>query len=297
MYGIAGERRIVEWELDSLPGYRGASPVRVGNGASSQFQGDIFGEVMRALQHTRDNGIAEDRTSWALQVALLQHVEEVMDRDDHGIWEIRGPLHRFTHSRAMMWAAFDCGVRAVEKYELEGLVDHWRDLRDQLRTEIETQGFDTKLNSFVQYYGSTAVDASLLTLPHMGFLAADDPRMLGTVAAIEHGLLRDGLVMRYEASTGVDGLVGDEHPFLACSFWMVIQYAESGRLDDAIALMDRLVGLCNDVGLLSEEYDVGDQRQVGNTPQALSHLALVQAADAIARVQKRTARAESATIR
>ncbi len=281
MYGLAGERRLVEWEVESLPGYRGAAPVRVGNGAALQFQGDIFGEVMLALQQTRDRGIEEDRSSWSLQLALLDHLEQVMDRDDHGIWEIRGPLHRFTHSRAMMWAAFDCGIRAVEQYGLEGPSEHWRALRDQLRAEIETNGFDIELNTFVQYYGATEVDASLLILPQLGFLPADDPRMLGTVAAIERGLLRDGLLMRYEASTGVDGLVGDEHPFLACSFWLAQQYAESGRLDDAIVLMDRLVGLCNDVGMLSEEYDVGDQRHVGNTPQALSHLALVRAADAI----------------
>jgi GH15 family glucan-1,4-alpha-glucosidase len=286
MYGLAGERRLVEWEVDSLPGYRGASPVRVGNGAALQFQGDVFGEVMLALQQTRESGIDDDRSSWALQVVLLDHVEQVMDQDDHGIWEIRGPLHRFTHSRAMMWAAFDCGIRAVEQRGMEGPAEHWRSLRDQLRAEIETSGFNTELNTFVQYYGATEVDASLLILPQLGFLPADDPRMLGTVAAIERGLLRDGLVMRYEASTGVDGLVGDEHPFLACSFWLVQQYAESGRLDDAMTLMDRLVGLCNDVGMLSEEYDVGDQRHVGNTPQALSHLALVRAADAIVAVQK-----------
>ena len=287
MYGLAGERRIVEWELDSLPGYRGASPVRVGNGASDQFQGDVFGEVMLALRRTRANGIAEDRSSWALQVALLDHLEDVLDRDDNGIWEIRGPLRRFTHSRVMMWAAFDAGVRAVEHHGLEGPVDHWRALQTQLRTEIETQGFDVERNTFVQYYGTTAVDASLLFLPSVGFIEADDPRMLGTVAEIERTLLRDGLVMRYEPATGVDGLSGTEHPFLACSFWLVIQYADSGRLDDATRLMDRLVGLCNDVGLLSEEYDVGDQRQVGNTPQALSHLGLVKAADAIDRAQKR----------
>ncbi|HEY4153410.1 MAG TPA: glycoside hydrolase family 15 protein, partial [Pseudolysinimonas sp.] len=276
MYGLSGERRLVEWEVESLPGYRGAQPVRVGNGAALQFQGDVFGEVMLALQQTRETGTEEDRSSWALQLALLDHVEKVMDRDDHGIWEIRGPLHRFTHSRAMMWAAFDCGVRAVEQHGLEGPAEHWRQLRDQLRTEIEAQGFDAKSNTFVQYYGAAEIDASLLILPQLGFLPADDPRMLGTVAAIEHRLMRDGLVMRYEASTGVDGLVGDEHPFLACSFWLAQQYAESGRLDDAITLMDRLVGLCNDVGMLSEEYDVGDQRHVGNTPQALSHLALVR---------------------
>jgi GH15 family glucan-1,4-alpha-glucosidase len=287
MYGLAGERRIVEWELDSLPGYRGASPVRVGNGASTQFQGDVFGEVMLALRRTRASGITEDRTSWALQLALLEHVENVLDRDDNGIWEIRGPLHRFTHSRAMMWAAFDAGVRAVEHHGLQGPVEHWRSLRDQLRNEIETQGFDAELNSFVQYYGTTAVDASLLFLPSIGFIEATDPRMLGTVAAIEQNLMRDGLVMRYASTSGVDGLSGEEHPFIACSFWLVIQYADSGRLDDAITLMDRLVTLCNDVGLLSEEYDVGDQRQVGNTPQALSHLALVKASDAIERAQAR----------
>jgi GH15 family glucan-1,4-alpha-glucosidase len=291
MYGLAGERRLVEWEVATLPGYRGATPVRVGNGAALQFQGDVFGEVMLALQQTRESGIQDDRTSWALQLALLDHIEHVMDRSDHGIWEIRGPLHRFTHSRAMMWAAFDCGIRAVEEHSLEGPSEHWRGLREQLRAEIEANGFNAELNTFVQYYGATEVDASLLILPQLNFLPADDPRMLGTVAAIERGLMRDGLVLRYEASTGVDGLVGDEHPFLACSFWLVQQYAESGRLDDAIALMDRLVGLCNDVGMLSEEYDVGDRRHVGNTPQALSHLALVRAADAIARVQRRQAKA------
>jgi GH15 family glucan-1,4-alpha-glucosidase len=282
MYGLAGERRIVEWELDSLPGYRGAAPVRIGNGAATQFQGDVFGEVMLALRRTRAVGLTEDRTSWALQVALLEHLEAVLDRNDNGIWEIRGPLRRFTHSRAMMWAAFDAGVRAVEHHGLEGPVAHWKALRDQLRTEIETHGFDIPSNSFVQYYGTTEVDASLLFLPSIGFIDASDPRMLGTVAAIEHTLMRDGLVMRYSSTSGVDGLSGEEHPFIACSFWLVIQYADSGRLDDAISLMDRLMGLCNDVGLLSEEYDIGGRRQVGNTPQALSHLALVKAADAIA---------------
>ncbi len=281
MYGLAGERRLAEWVVDSLPGYRGSAPVRVGNAAALQFQGDIFGEVMLALQQTRERGVEEDPNSWALQLALLGHVEQVMDREDHGIWEIRGPLRSFTHSRAMMWAAFDCGIRAVEQHGLAGRAEHWRTLRDRLREQIETRGFNAELNSFVQYYGGTAIDASLLLLPQLGFLAADDPRMLGTVSAIERRLLRDGLLMRYEASTGVDGLVGDEHPFLACSFWLARQYAQSGRLPDAIGLMDRLVGLCNDVGLLSEQYDVDDGHHVGNTPQALSHLALVRAADAV----------------
>jgi GH15 family glucan-1,4-alpha-glucosidase len=282
MYGLAGERHLPESELDSLPGYLGAHPVRVGNAAYLQFQGDVFGEVMLALQKARTIGIEEDGFSWALQVALLDFVEQNLDRPDNGIWEIRGPLRRFTHSRAMLWAAFECGIRAVRDHGLKGPVKRWERLRDRLRAEIDEQGFDSGRNSFVQFYGSTEVDASLLQLAQIGFVDADDPRMLGTVAALEHDLMRDGLLMRYRTRAKVDGLSGDEHPFLACSFWLVQQYAESGRLEDARRLMDRLVGFCNDVGLLSEEYDVDTDRQMGNTPQALSHLALVGAAEAIA---------------
>ncbi len=281
MYGLAGERRLPEVELTSLPGYDGAAPVRIGNGAYQQFQGDIFGEVMLALEKTREIGVADDTFSWSLQLALLDFIENNLDRADHGIWEIRGPLQRFTHSRAMIWAAFDCGIRAVREHGLRGPVDRWVDLRDRLRDEILTEGFDSERNSFVQHYGTTEVDASLLQLAHIGFVDADDPRMLGTVAAIESDLLRDGLVLRYRTSSNVDGLAGDEHPFLVCSFWLVQQYAMSGRLDDAVALMDRLVSFTNDVGLLSEEYDPVNERHVGNTPQALSHLGLVGAADAI----------------
>lgn len=283
MYGLAGERRLPEAELQSLPGYRGAAPVRIGNAAYLQFQGDIFGEVMLALARARDIGIADDSFSWSLQVALLDFVAHNLDRQDNGIWEIRGDLQFFTHSRAMLWAAFDRGIRAVEEHGLTGPVDRWIALREQLRTEIETKGFDAGRNTFVQYYGTTAVDASLLQLAQIGFVAPDDPRMLGTVAALEQDLVRDGLLMRYRTETDVDGLPGDEHPFLACSFWLAQQYADSGRVADAIALMDRLVSFCNDVGLLSEEYDVAGRRHMGNTPQALSHLALVGAAGAIAR--------------
>jgi GH15 family glucan-1,4-alpha-glucosidase len=281
MYGLGGERRLTEWEVPSLPGYRDASPVRVGNGAFVQYQGDMFGEVMLALNKARESGEEETPLSWSLQRALLQFVEDNWRRPDNGIWEIRGPKRHFTHSRAMLWVAFDCGIKAVREHGLDGPVARWERLRDELHDEIESRGWDPVLGSYTQFYGSGTVDASLLQLSQIGYLEATDPRMLGTVAAIESTLLRDGLLLRYLTDSGVDGLPGDEHPFLACSFWLAEQYARSGRTEDAIALMDRLVGFSNDLGLLSEEYDVTGQRQVGNTPQALSHLALVRTADAI----------------
>jgi GH15 family glucan-1,4-alpha-glucosidase len=286
MYGLAGERRLPEWEVDSLPGYQGSAPVRVGNGAFTQFQGDVFGEVMLALQQARRIGVAEDDVSWPLQQALLGNLESNLERDDHGLWEIRGVPRRFTQSRAMIWAAFDCGIRAVRDHGLPGPADRWERLRDGLREEIEEHGFDELRGTYVQFYGSTEVDASLLTLAQIGYCAPDDRRMLGTVAAIEADLLHDGLLLRYRTTSGVDGLEGDEHPFLACSFWLVQQYALSGRLTDAERLMNRLVGFANDVGLLSEEYDTREQRHAGNTPQAFSHLTLVRAADAIARARE-----------
>jgi GH15 family glucan-1,4-alpha-glucosidase len=281
MYGLGGERRLTESVIDTLPGYEGSSPVRIGNGAFQQYQGDVFGEVMMGLRRARELGIRETRSSWPLQRAIMSHVEENWRRPDNGIWEIRGELRDFTHSRVMMWAAFDCAIGAVELHGLDGPVDRWRRLRDELRDEIETHGFDHERGTYTQYYGGTGVDASLLQLPQVGYLDASDPRMLGTVAAIEEDLLHDGLLLRYRTESGVDGLAGSEHPFLACSFWLVEQYARSGRVDDATALMDRLVGFANDVGLMSEEYDTTSLRQAGNTPQALTHLTLVRAADAI----------------
>ena len=289
MYGLSGERRLTEWEVASLPGYDGASPVRVGNDAWRQYQGDIFGEVMIALQSARELGVAEDEFSWPLQRALMTYVEENWRRPDNGIWEIRGPQRDFVSSRAMIWAAFDCAIRAVTDFGLDGPVEVWKRLRDEVRLEIESRGFDHSRNTYTQYYGSTGVDASLLLLSQIGYVAADDSRMLGTVAALEEELLHDGLLMRYRTESGVDGLPAGEHPFLACSFWLVEQYARSGRVADARTLMDRLVSFCNDLGLLSEEYDVAESRQVGNTPQALSHLALVRAADAIAEAMRRPA--------
>ncbi|MCL3861188.1 glycoside hydrolase family 15 protein [Actinotalea sp. K2] len=291
MYGVGGERELTEHELDHLAGYEGSRPVRIGNGAADQYQADVVGEVMIALCQLRDAGVEEDRYSWGLQKSLLEYCEANLDRPDHGIWEMRGDTHHFTHGRAMMWAAFDRGIRAVEVHGLDGPVDRWRELREQLRQEIDERGFDTEVNSFTQTYDNAEADASLLQLPHTGFLAYDDPRMLGTVARIEQELADEhGLVRRYRTDSGIDGLEGDEHPFLICTFWLVEQYASSGRLEDARALMDRLVGVANDVGLLSEEYDPDAERLIGNFPQAFSHIGLIRAADAIAAAQERSQR-------
>lgn len=281
MYGLAGERELDEWELDNFPGYDGAAPVRVGNGAVSQYQADVVGEVMVALESARAAGVEEGAYAWPLQRALLGYVETHIDRPDNGIWEIRGDPKLFTHSRVMIWAAFDRGVRAVRDHGMEGDAERWTVLRDRMRAEIDSRGYDAERGHFVQSYGGAEVDAALLLLPQVGFCAADDPRMLRTVAVIEAELLRDGLVHRYRTESAVDGLPGGEHPFIACSFWLVEQYAASGRMHEARALMDLACGLANDVGLLSEEYDVTLQRHAGNTPQAFSHLALVRAADAL----------------
>ncbi|WP_439690676.1 glycoside hydrolase family 15 protein [Curtobacterium sp. SP.BCp] len=287
MYGVAGERDLPERTLDELPGYAHSTPVRIGNGAYTQYQGDVFGEVLAALHDARELGVEENADSWALQRALLGYVEEHWQEPDNGIWEMRGPRRHFTHSRAMIWAAFDRGVAAVEEFGLEGPVDRWRTLREQVRAEIEEHGWNPERNSYRQHYDTDEVDASLLVLPQIGYVKADDPRMTGTVAAIEHDLRTgdDGLVLRYRTEAGFDGLSGSEHPFLACSFWLVEQYAASGRIEDAERLMDVLVGFANEVGMLSEEIDVATGHHIGNTPQALSHLTLVSAADAIARAR------------
>jgi GH15 family glucan-1,4-alpha-glucosidase len=282
MYGIAGERDLPERELPNFPGYEGAAPVRIGNGAVDQWQADVIGEVMVALDAARQAGLTETPFSWALQRALLAQAAETVDEPDQGIWEIRGEPRMFTHSRVMMWAAFDRGVRAVEQHGLAGEVEEWRALRDRLRTAIDATGVGDG-GYFVQHDATTEVDASLLQLPLVDFCAADDPRMLRTVERIEETLMTDGFVRRYRTSSGVDGLSGDESAFLACSFWLVQQYAASGRREDGGELMTRVCEAANDLGLLSEEYDPAGRRQLGNTPQALSHLALVGAADALHR--------------
>jgi Glucoamylase and related glycosyl hydrolases len=286
MYGLAGERDLPEKELKTLPGYRGAAPVRLGNSAAEQFQADVIGEVMIALHQARVAGIRETADTWAVQRALMGHLEQTWRGPDQGIWEIRGEPREFTHSHALVWAAFDRAVHAVEDFGLHGPAERWRAERDEVRRQVETKGVDPARGCFTQYFGGTGMDAALLQLSQVGFCDADDPRMLATVAEIEKELLHDGLLLRYLTEDGVDGLPAGEYPFLACSFWLVEQYAASGRVADARALMDRLVGLANDVGMLSEEYDTAGKRQAGNTPQALSHLALVRAADAITRAEQ-----------
>jgi GH15 family glucan-1,4-alpha-glucosidase len=282
MYGLAGERSLPERELNHLPGYAGSVPVRVGNGAVAQYQADVVGEVMVALEKLRTHGVKEDDFSWPLQRSLLRFAEKHIGDMDHGIWEMRGGLRHFTHSRVMIWAAFECGVRAVRDHGLVGPVARWEKLRDELYAEIMEQGYNAELNTFTQSYGSTEVDASLLQLPQVGFVDYADPRMLGTVARLEKDLMDShGLLLRYRTETGVDGLQPGEYPFLACSFWLVEQYARTGRMPEALELMDRLTGFANELGLLSEEYDADNQTMVGNFPQAFSHLALVRAADAV----------------
>jgi GH15 family glucan-1,4-alpha-glucosidase len=282
MYGIAGERELPEKELEHLPGYEGSAPVRIGNGAASQYQGDVVGEVMVALERLRLHGGHEDHFSWPLQRNLIEFVENNLTRKDHGIWEMRGDNQDFTHSRVMMWAALDCGVRAVKEHGLEGRVERWEKLRNDLRTEIVEHGFNREINSFTQTYGGTEVDASLLVLPQVGFLDYADEKMLGTVDRIEHELLDgSGLLLRYRTESCPDGLEPGEHPFLACSFWLVEQYARTNRILEAEKLMDQLVGYSNELGLLSEEYDTVNDRMAGNFPQAFSHLALIRAADAL----------------
>ncbi len=283
MYGVAGERRLTEYEIPWLRGYEGAGPVRIGNAASGQLQLDVYGEVLDALYQARRMGLAESGAGWALERTLIEHLETIWEQPDDGIWEVRGGRKHFTHSKAMVWVAFDRGVRSIEEFGLDGPLDRWRELRERVHDQVCEKGFDKKLNSFVQYYGSKDLDASLLLLPLVGFMAADDPRIVGTVAAIERDLLRDGFVARYNTASGTDGLAGSEGAFLACSFWLADNYVLQGRDAEARALFERLLALRNDVGLLAEEYDPKAKRQVGNFPQAFSHVALINTAHNLSR--------------
>lgn len=278
LYGVAGERVLTEFDLPWLEGYERSAPVRVGNAASGQLQLDVFGEVIDLLYQGRKAGLVSENDGWALGRALVERLIQVCDQPDNGIWEIRGAPQHFTHSKVMAWVAFDRATRAAEQLGAERDLSRWRAIRDSLHAEVCEEGFDRKLNSFVQYYGSDTLDASLLMLPLVGFLPACDPRILGTVAAIEKRLLRDGFVARYNTATGVDGLRGDEGVFLPCSFWLADNYALQGRSEEARNLFEKLLGLCNDVGLLAEEYDYRTRRAVGNFPQAFSHVALVNTA-------------------
>jgi GH15 family glucan-1,4-alpha-glucosidase len=280
MYGVAGERRLTEFELPWLNGYEGSAPVRVGNAASDQLQLDVYGEVLDCLYQARVHGLPVDPNAWKIQLALLDHLEEAWRDPDEGIWEIRGPRRHFVHSKAMAWVAFDRAVRTVEDgLGLDGPVDRWRAVRDEIHREVCEKGFDETLGSFVQSYGSQELDASLLLLPLVGFLPAADPRIRGTIEAVERELLQDGFVLRYRThESGVDGLPPGEGVFLPCSFWLADCYELLGRHDEAHELFERLVGLSNDLGLLSEEYDPQSQRLLGNFPQAFTHLALVNTA-------------------
>jgi GH15 family glucan-1,4-alpha-glucosidase len=278
MYGLAGERRLTELELSWLPGYRHSAPVRIGNAASEQFQLDVYGELMDAMHLARRGGLEPDENAWWVERALTEFLESAWREPDNGIWEMRGPKRHFTHSKVMAWVAVDRMVKAVERFGLEGPVERWRSLRAKIHEEVCRKGFDRERNTFVQYYGGRELDASLLMIPLVGFLPPSDARVKGTLAAIERDLMADGFVLRYRTKPDVDALPPGEAAFLACSFWLADNLALSGRKEDAQRLFERLLSLCNDVGLLSEGYDPGNKRLLGNFPQALSHLALVNTA-------------------
>jgi GH15 family glucan-1,4-alpha-glucosidase len=278
MYGLAGERRLTEMELDWLPGYEDSRPVRIGNAAWRQFQLDVFGELTDVLHVARRAGLDADENSWRVQRKLMEHLETAWREPDEGIWEVRGPRRHFTHSKVMAWVAFDRMVKAVERFGDDGPADRWRALRDAVHDEVCRRGYDASRNTFVQFYGGADLDASLLMIPLVGFLPADDPRVAGTVAAIERELITDGFVARYPTHPSVDGLPAGEGAFLACTFWLADNYMLLGRHSEARQTFQRLIGLCNDVGLLSEEYDPASKRLVGNFPQAFSHIGLVNTA-------------------
>ncbi|MDE2240002.1 MAG: glycoside hydrolase family 15 protein, partial [Rhodospirillales bacterium] len=286
MYGVAGEKWLDERELSWLPGYENSRPVRIGNAASGQIQLDIYGEVMEALYIARKTGLPEDAEVWAIQLEMLKHLAEIWDQPDDGIWEVRGGRQHFVHSKIMAWLAFDSAIRSAQEFALEGPIERWKNLRDRIHAEVCLKGFDKKRNSFVQYYGAKGVDAALLLIPMVGFLPANDPRIAGTVKAIEEELLQDGLVLRYRTENGVDGLARGEGAFLACSFWLATNYVLLNRMDEAHKLFEYLLSLRNDLGLLAEEYDPHAKRQVGNFPQAFSHIALINTAYSLARVNQ-----------
>jgi GH15 family glucan-1,4-alpha-glucosidase len=283
MYGVGGERRLTELELDWLPGYEDSAPVRIGNAAWRQFQLDVYGELMDALHLARRSGLGPDENAWRVQRALMDFLESGWKEPDEGIWEVRGPRRHFTHSKVMAWVAVDRMVKGVERFALAGPVDLWRRLRAEIHDEVCRAGFDPEQNSFVQYYGGKDLDASLLMVPLVGFLPSSDFRVRGTVEAIERHLVTDGFVARYTTKQHIDGLPPGEGAFLACTFWLADNLALLGRRDDALRLFERLLALRNDVGLLSEEYDPGKGRLLGNFPQAFSHVSLVNTAHNLAR--------------
>lgn len=278
LYGVDGARRLEEYSLPWLPGYCKSAPVRVGNAASRQVQLDVFGEVMDTLHLARLSGLHPEPAAWNIQRALLEFLETVWEKPDEGIWEVRGPRRHFTHSKVMAWVAFDRGIKDAQRDGLDAPIARWKSIREAIHAQVCREGYDRSRGAFVQSYGASHLDASLLLMPQVGFLAPNDPRVLGTIAAIERELLIDGLVKRYSTSTGVDALPAGEGVFLPCSFWLADSYFLTGRREEGEALFERLLSLCNDVGLLAEEYDVAGRRMLGNFPQALTHMALVNTA-------------------
>jgi GH15 family glucan-1,4-alpha-glucosidase len=286
MYGVAGERRLTEWAVDWLPGYEQSAPVRIGNAAYTQLQLDVFGEIMDSLHQGRRGGLPASETGWDVQIALLRHLEKIWREPDHGIWEVRSKPMHFTYSKAMVWVAFDRAAKSAEMFGLPGDVAHWRKLCAEIHSEVCENAWNARRNTFVRSYGSKDLDASLLLLAPIGFLKPDDPRYRGTVEAIERHLLVEGLVLRYDSLKSKDGLPPGEGAFLACSFWLADAYCLLGRREDAERLFEQLIGLCNDLGLLSEEYDPHAPRQLGNFPQAFSHVALINTAFNLTRAEK-----------
>jgi GH15 family glucan-1,4-alpha-glucosidase len=284
MYGIRGERRLLELELPWLPGYEGSRPVRIGNAASDQFQLDIYGEVISALYHARQAGLPGRQDTWAPAAVLMRHLADVWQEPDDGIWEVRGGRRHFTHSKVMAWVAVDRTVRMIEEFGVGGAaareqLPSWRALRARMHEEICRRAYNERVGAFVQAYGSDVLDASVLLMTHCGFLPASDPRMQATLRAVERELMHDGYVRRYATGSGVDGLPGSEGAFLACSLWLADNYAFAGRVDEAEQLFERVRSLKNHLGLLAEEYDPVSRRQLGNFPQGFSHLALIYTAD------------------
>lgn len=286
MYGLMGERRLTEWEADWLAGYLGSRPVRIGNAAHRQFQLDVYGELMDTFEQARRGGLALTDSGWSLQLALVRHVGQQWREADYGIWEMRGPPRHFTFSKVMAWVTFDRAIQAVEHHGLTGPVEEWRAVREEIHSDICARAFDQQECTFRATFDGKTLDASLLLLAQVGFIEPDDPRFVGTVEAIERHLLVDGFVLRYDTDREPDGLKPGEGAFLACSFWLADAYLSVGRRADAHAMFERLLALRNDVGLLAEEYDCGRRRQVGNFPQAFSHVALINTAFNLTRVQR-----------
>jgi GH15 family glucan-1,4-alpha-glucosidase len=285
MYGIDGSRRLIEYELPWLAGYENSKPVRVGNAASEQLQLDVYGEVMDSFEVARAAGLAVEQDAWSVQQLIMEYLEGHWRDPDNGLWEMRGDRQRFTHSKVMTWVAVDRAIRGVEEWHLDGPLDRWKALRSEIHADVLTHGFDNEQNSFVQSYGSHDLDAALLLVPAVGFLPGDDPRVIGTIEAIQKQLQVDGFVRRYLTAegTGDDGLSGEEATFIVCTFWLADALCLAGRHDEARQTFERILDLRNDLGLLSEEYDVGKHRLIGNVPQAYSHVGVVNTARNLSR--------------